>query len=188
MLSPHHVQTMLLSEGTASQAKKHVMIAGGRANSESIREALQEAKRWAVKRFRGRLEPEEAEKLVATVPVALLLSTQHMLMGIAPGSTSTTMKELMEAACDAVGDTDPLMSAQLKKTAKWTNHSWRRCADTTARRTKGDTSHGREPVTTQEIDIFFGWHEMELSHDMQIHYSTLSLFERIRQARITCMT
>ena len=47
---------------------------------------------------------------------------------------------------------------------------------------------GREPVTTQDIDLYFGWHEMELSQDMQIHYSTLSLAERIRQARITCMT
>jgi len=186
--SARYVRDRYKSEGTASQAKKHVLIAGGRANSAAVREALAEAEGWAIARMKGRLSPEDAKKLVAVVPAPLLLSTQHMLMGIAPGSTSTTMKELMTKACEEVGGQDPHLSAQLRQNAKWTNHSWRRCADTTARRTKDVTDMGREPVTSQEIDLYFGWHEMELSQDMQIHYSTLSLAERIRQARITCMT
>jgi hypothetical protein len=111
-----------------------------------------------------------------------------MLMGIDPASTTKTMKELLTSACEAVGPADPHLSGQLRSVAKWTNHSLRRSADTEARRSKSVTEHGRTEVTTTEIDLYFGWHEMELSKDMQIHYSTLSLFERIRQARITCLT
>ena len=99
-----------------------------------------------------------------------------------------TMKQLLTLACDQVGVNDPHMSAQQRAVAKWTNHSLRRAADTTARRTKLVTDHGRAIVTTEEIDLYFGWHEEELSKDMQIHYSTLSLLERISQARLTCMT
>ena len=174
--------------GVTSQAKKHINIAGGRANSEAISLALLEAQAWVVQRMRGRLSEEEAKEMVAVVPAPLLLSTQHMLMGIQPSSTSTTMKELLTLACADVGDRDPHLSMQLKKEAKWTNHSLRRHADTEARRWKESTAAGRRPVTTQEIDLYFGWHEMELSKDMQIHYATLSLAERIGQARITCMT
>ena len=186
--SARYVRDRAKAVGVASQAKKHVMIAGGRARSEEVRAALVEAKAWAVARMKGRLTAAEAESLVAVAPAPLLLSTQHMLMGVAPGSTADTMKELMTLSCDAVGEHDPHLSLQLRQSAKWTNHSWRRCADTTARRTKDMTEFGREAVTTQEIDLYFGWHEMELTQDMQIHYSTLSLAERIRQARITCMT
>ena len=125
--------------------------------------------------------------MASVVPAPLLLSTQHLLMGVAPSSTYETMKELLTSACDEVGASDPYMSAQLRATTKWTNHSLRRAADTIARRTRLITEHGREAVTTEENDLYFGWHEMELSKDMQIHYSTLSLRERIRQARITCL-
>ena len=50
-----------------------------------------------------------------------------------------------------------------------------------------DTSFGRTPVEAWEIDMFFGWNEMEMSKDMQLHYASKSLFDRIMQARITCM-
>jgi hypothetical protein len=125
--------------------------------------------------------------MATVVPAPLMLSTQHMLMGVAPSSTYETMKELLTKACDEVYTQDPYLSAQLRQTSKWSNHSLRRAADTIARRTRLATDHGREAVTKEEIDIYFGWHEAELSKDMQIHYATLSLRERLAQARITCM-
>ena len=44
------------------------------------------------------------------------------------------------------------------------------------------TSH--RPVADREIDILHGWHELELSKEMQLHYATLVLRERIQRARI----
>ena len=176
------------ASGVGSQAKKHVNIATGRAASLQIREALPEARGFMVRLMEGRLEPDAAEAMVAVVPRPLVISTQHPLMGLDPGSTSGTMKELLTAACESVGAGDPHLSAQLKVEAKWSNHSLRRAADTEARRSMNVSEHGRKPVTATEIDLYFGWHEQELSKDMQIHYSTLSLVERLNQARITCMT
>jgi hypothetical protein len=146
-----------------------------------VRKALAEVKTFLIRLKADRLSAEQAADMAAVVPGPLLVSTQHQLMGLQPSSTTTTMKELLTAACEKVGRTDPHMSAQQRAVAKWTNHSLRRGADTTARRTKLVTEHGREIVTAQEIDLYFGWHEEELSKDMQIHYSTLSLRERIRQ-------
>ena len=176
------------AQGTGSQAKKHVNIAGGRGASEVIRLAYLEARDFVRELMSDRISADEADAMVAVVPAPLLLSTQHMLSGLDPGSTTSTMKDLLTTACESVGAEDPHFSAQLKAEAKWTNHSLRRAADTEARRSKDVTEHGRKPVTTQEIDLYFGWHEMELSKDMQIHYSTLSMAERLQQARITCLT
>ena len=171
-----------------SQAKKHVNIAGGRAGSREVLKALAEVKTFLIRLKLEKLPAEQAADMAAVVPGPLLISTQHALMGLQPSSTYATMKQLLTSACDEVGANDPHMSAQQRAVAKWTNHSMRRTADTTARRTKLVTEHGREIVTTQEIDLYFGWHEEELTKDMQIHYSTFSLQERIRQARLTCMT
>ena len=38
-----------------------------------------------------------------------------------------------------------------------------------------------------EIDLLFGWNEAEMELEMQLHYATMGLRERIKQARITCM-
>jgi hypothetical protein len=178
--------------GVLSQAKKHVHIAGGRAASSVVRKALKETKQFLRELkegdgFRG-LTAAQAEAMVSVVPGPLLVSSQHRLMGLQPSSTYETMKELLTDACLEVGTADPHLSLQQRAVAKWTNHSLRRGADTTARRTKLIELFGREVVTIEEIDLYFGWHEEEMSKDMQIHYSTLTLRERLKQARITCMT
>jgi hypothetical protein len=175
-------------QGTGSQAKKHVNIAGGRGASLELSGAYSEARAFIRQLMADRITEEEADEMISVVPRPLVISTQHPLVGLDPGSTSRTMKELLTSACDAVGANDPHLSAQLRAEAKWSSHSLRRAADTEARRSKDITEHGRKPVTASEIDLFFGWHEEELSKDMQIHYSTLSLAERLSQARITCMT
>ena len=46
---------------------------------------------------------------------------------------------------------------------------------------------GRDEVLPWEIDIYFGWNEAKMAMEMQMHYASMSLFERIQQARITCM-
>ena len=70
---------------------------------------------------------------------------------------------------------------------KWTNHSWRRMGDAAARRAMRDTRFGRDPVLPWEIDLLFGWNEAKMSKEMQMHYATLGLLDRIKQARITCV-
>ena len=50
-----------------------------------------------------------------------------------------------------------------------------------------DTRFGRKEVKPWEIDLLFGWNEAEMEKDMQLHYATMGLWERIQQARITCM-
>ena len=82
---------------------------------------------------------------------------------------------------------DPDLEQSGRLQPKWTNHSWRRMADAAARRFMRDTSCGRDPVEPWEIDLLFGWNEAKMSKEMQMHYATLGLRERIRQARITCM-
>ena len=149
-----------------SQAKKHVHLAGGKGCD--LEEALLETRAFLAEVFKGRLDTDEAESLAQVVPGPLITSTQHDLMGLSPQSTMAEMKELLTAACEEVGHLDPHLSVQTKAKAKWSNHSLRRMADTTARRTKNVTEHGREVVTSEEIDLYFGWHEAELSKDMQI--------------------
>ena len=40
-------------------------------------------------------------------------------------------------------------------------------------------------ATADEIDLYFGWKEKILTKAMQMHYATMSLFERMRSAGIT---
>jgi hypothetical protein len=65
---------------------------------------------------------------------------------------------------------------------KWTTHSLRRFADTTARRYR-DATNTSEP----EIDIFFGWNERVLKRAMQVHYASLSTRETMLLAKVTGM-
>ena len=47
--------------------------------------------------------------------------------------------------------------------------------------------HSEMGVTEQQIDLYFGWHEKVLLKNMQNHYASLSLRERMGLARITGM-
>jgi len=107
-------------------------------------------------------------------------------MPLAVSSTHTTVKELLTSACEIANrlEPDPDMSTQERKDAKLTNHSLRRCSDANARRDMNVSRPDRRPVSEREIDIVHGWHELELSKDMQLHYATLVLRERIQRARI----
>ena len=43
-------------------------------------------------------------------------------------------------------------------------------------------------TTADMIDLYFGWQERILLKAMQVHYATLTIIERMRQAWITGMT
>ena len=103
-------------------------------------------------------------------------------MPLGTGSASDPMKELLTtAAADLVGK-DEELDVEAGREAKWSSHSLRRLADTTARRFRADMG-----VTEAEIDLYFGWHEKVLLKEMQRHYAAMIIRERMKQARITGM-
>ena len=75
---------------------------------------------------------------------------------------------------------DPDLDLPAGKKPKWTSHSLRRLGDTVARRYAAEMG-----VTEAQIDLYFGWHEKILLKNMQIHYSSLSIRERMALARTT---
>ena len=169
------------AEGASSQNKKYVNIAGGEASSPGLREALREI-------MESGLLSSSEQASIAMGPLLRATAGAHItLMPLASSSTYGVTKELMEDAYGRANKNspDPDFDLQGLLAPDFSNHSWRRLADTQARKDMNVTEGGRVPVSKEEIDLFFGWHEMELSHDMQLHYATLSLAERIQKARIT---
>ena len=169
------------AEGISTQNKKYVNIAGGAASSGALRDALVDLTRS------GLLTSEEQASIVMGPLLRSTAGAHITLMPFASSSTHGVMKELMGDAyirANAISP-DPDFDLQGLLKPDFSNHSWRRLADSQARRDMNVVEGGRAPVTKEEIDLFFGWHEMELSQDMQLHYATLSLAERIHKARIT---
>ena len=122
------------------------------------------------------------------VPGPLLLATtggKRPAMKIMPLSTSTAStptKELLTRAWKELLGNDPDLDLAPGQEPKWSTHSLRRLADTTARRYMDVMG-----VTEDQIDIYFGWHEKVLLKAMQVHYASLSIRERMRLAKITGM-
>ena len=169
------------AEGISTQNKKYVNIAGGRASSSALRDALMDLLRS------GLLTSEEQASIVMGPLLRSTAGAHITLMPFATSSTHGVTKELMGDAFIRANATSPDPDFDLQGLLKpdFSNHSWRRLADSQARRDMNVTENGRTSVSKEEIDLFFGWHEMELSQDMQLHYATLSLAERIHKARIT---
>ena len=175
-----YARQRMKADGPGSQAKKYVNIAGGAASSSAVREAVEEMNRAGLGAF------------VSVVPGPLIRATLGFSvthMPLSTNSTFGTVKELLTDACKKANEQtlDPDLDLQGLLEADWNNHSLRRLSDTTARRYMKDTRFGREPVEPWEIDAYHGWNEAEMAKDMQMHYSQMSLRERIKQARITCM-
>ena len=177
------------AQGAGSQAKKYVNIAGGRGSSDDIATALAEVNAYLFELLPTK-SADKRHPSVSVVPGPLICTTVGKYIGLMPlasSSTHGTVKELLEKACEVANkeEPDPDMSTQERKVAKFTNHSLRRCSDATARRDRAIERPDRRPVSETEIDIYHGWHELELSKEMQLHYATLVLRERIQRARIT---
>jgi hypothetical protein len=161
-----------------SNEKKYVNVAGGGGEDRDVREALA----WA--RARG--------YQATLVPGPLLLATTggkrstRTLMPLAVATTFAPTKGLLESAWSKAGadesDPDPDLDVKAGEAPKWTTHSLRRLADTTAQRY-------REVVGTSdaEIDIFFGWNERVLLKSMQLHYASLNTRELMALAKVTGM-
>ena len=75
---------------------------------------------------------------------------------------------------------DPDLELDKGEEPKWSTHSLRRLADTTAMRYRQLTG-----ATEAEIDLYFGWHEEILLKSMQVHYASMSIRERMALAKIT---
>ena len=103
-------------------------------------------------------------------------------MPLGTGSGGDPMKELLTQAAFNLKGKDEELDVEAGREAKWSSHSLRRLADTTARRFRVDMD-----VTEAEIDLYFGWHEKVLLKEMQRHYAAMIIRERMKQARITGM-
>ena len=128
------------------------------------------------------------------VPGPLLLSSTGgkastpTLMPLATGSTFKLTKEILgrayaKAKADPQNlDPDLELDLGLGQKPKWTTHSLRRMADWVARRYREQLG-----VTEADIDLYFGWNERVLLKAMQVHYALLSMRERMKKAKVTCM-
>ena len=136
----------------------------------------------------GRAQGFEA----SLIPGPMLLATTggkspvRTLMPLSTASTFAPTKKLLEEAAAganaAVGDPDPDLDVRDGREAKWSTHSLRRLADTTARRYREVTGSSEA-----EIDIFFGWNERVLLKAMQMHYASMSTRELMALVKVTGM-
>ena len=168
------------ADGPGSAAKRYVNVAGGRSSSAGVAAAVRALRAAGFGEF------------VSVVPGPLIRATSGFCVTHMPLSTSSTfktVKEILTSACRLANEAtaDPDLDLQGLLEALWTNHSLRRMSDTAARRYMNDVSYGRDRVEPWEIDLLYGWNEAEMSKDMQMHYAKMSLRERIKQARISCM-
>ena len=125
------------------------------------------------------------------VPGPLLIATQggkaphkRKLMPLSTDTTFEPTKEMLTQAWKLANadplNPDPHLDVPHGEDPKWTPHSLRRGADTTARRWMEKSG-----TTEAEIDLYFGWHEKILRKAMQVHYASLSIRERMTQSKIT---
>ena len=140
--------------------------------------------------LRARLEMRERGFGASKVPGPLILATtggkygKPTLMPLAISSaadpTTAILVEAHRLANVDPNDPDPDLEVMPGRAPHWTTHSLRRLADTVARRYSGVAG-----TTPAEIDIYFGWQERLLKKAMQVHYASLSIFERMALAKIT---
>ena len=81
------------------------------------------------------------------------------------------------------GDPDPELDRQGHERVLWGQHSWRRLGEKVARDSKPIWE--AEGVTSTNVDKYSDWNQMELSKDMQIHYSGEQRSFRVRRCAIT---
>ena len=161
-----------------SPEKRYVNIAGGTGDSEVLRDILADLQMKGM--------------TASIVPGPYLLATtggRYPLLKLMPYSTSSAFKptkEILEMAYARAnrdqGDLDPDLDLDARDEAKWSTHSLRRLADTVARRYREASE-----TSDAEIDIYFGWNERVLKKAMQVHYASMSIRERMSQAKVTGM-
>jgi hypothetical protein len=173
--SAKYIKLRYLGENVA---KKYVNIAGGGGQDADVRAALA----WALARgLQASLMP--GPLLLATTGGK---SSAPTLMPLSTASTFAPTKELLQKAFVKANadeeDQDPDLDVRAGRETKWSTHSLRRLADTTACRYREVTG-----VSEAEIDIFFGWNERVLHKAMQMHYASMSTRELMALAKVTGM-
>jgi hypothetical protein len=162
----------------ASLAKKYVNIAGGSGEEAGLRAALE----WALSLgYEASLVPGPM-LLASTGGLSSKLTVMPLSVSSAFAPTKALLVSAFEKAGAVVGDPDPDLDVREGAEARWTTHSLRRLADTTARRYREATG-----TTEAEIDIFFGWNERVLRKAMQMHYASMNTRELMALAKVTGM-
>ena len=160
-----------------SSQKKYINLASGTKSNKDLLAILREVKDLG---FKATLI--EGPFLLATNggtqgrPTAMPLQSSSVY-----ASTKEMLTEAYEAS-NKPEDPDPDIEISRGEETKWSSHSLRRLASTTARRYRHVTGSSEA-----DIDIYFGWHEKILLRAMQRHYATFSIRERMECARITGM-
>ena len=173
-----YIRTRYAARGASSQLKKYVNLMGGASDNADLRHGLSLFRSMG---FEASLTP--GPLLLATSGGRYAKVTA---MPLATSSAFGPTKELLtrahEKATADPADPDPDLDLRPGDLPKWTTHSLRRMANTSAQRFKEITE-----VTSDEIDIFFGWQERVLLKAMQVHYAQMTIRERMNKAKITCM-
>ena len=176
--SIQYIEERLLASAPGSEVKKYVNVTGGRAGC------------WANRLIMRELAAVGLDSFATPIPGPLMRSFtrkgRKMLCHMPHTANSTyqgpyAMKTVLEQAhaiVQASAEGDPEFDAGTR--IAFGNHSLRRFADTIARKSMPSLN-----ISEEEINIYFGWKETELLKDMQRHYASMSLKERVKMARIT---
>ena len=156
-----------------SMEKRYINVCGGEFESQNL------------KRVMLMLVDSGFSKYVTKVPGPLMLATEAgtriIPMPLDPGTTYETLHKIMDECyvqANPPGDPDPWLDLGGMDTPLWGHHSFRRLADTVARK-----SMARSGATEMDIDMMFGWQERMYNQRMQFHYETF--FSRAVRHRVT---
>ena len=175
-ISERYARQRYAARGVGSQAKKYVNLMGAPGDRANMR--------WAEETLKG------MGFGASITPGPLMLATtggsspRRTAMPLSVGSAFAPTKEMLERAYAAVNidplRPDPDLDLWPGEKPKWSTHALRRLANTTAQKYKELSG-----ATSDEIDIYFGWHEKILLRAMQVHYASMSMRERMKKAKIT---
>ena len=117
--------------------------------------------------------------LVTHMPLSVKSTYTHLVDGIREAYDEMREEKIVDPELDLAGQVEP----------QWGNHSLCRHADAVAQRSlqKGlfKAGEGLEDVTSEMIDVFFGWALKALRQKMQLHYAGLDRVARRALARVT---
>jgi hypothetical protein len=164
--------------------ERYVNVVGGRRDGEELREGMAWLAALGLAKYAsvvpGPLIRSTLGYLVTHMPLAVSSTYTHLVEGIGEAYAEMKAEKIVDPELDLAGQVEP----------HWGNHSLRRHADAVAQRARQEgrlkaTPKGLEEVTSNLIDVFFGWALKELRQKMQLHYAGLSRVARRALARVT---
>ena len=167
-----------------SKDKRYINLVGGPHNAPALGTMVRELARagFVSERSEDATTGRNGFVSIGLGPLIRATDGSHVShMPLDPSSTYATLHKIMDSAyvlANPEGDPDPWLDLQGLDDPLWGHHSFRRCADTVARATRGKSNTDEE-----DIDIIFGWNERMYSRKMQHHYETR--FNRDKRYRVT---